>query len=109
MSRTIFAALLFSLFALGCGSKPAPEQPNVQLDPKNEPKQTANPTYEMDPAKHVIPAEPVAGKLAGVDVAGPEVRLEGKNLILQKPPAAAGDDWRLSIELPAEPAHDAGP
>ncbi|MBA4187936.1 MAG: hypothetical protein C0467_07945 [Planctomycetaceae bacterium] len=115
MSRTIFAAILgLGLICnLGCGSKPQPqpEQPNAVLTP--EPKVELPPpvvkvNHEMDPAKHVIPPGSVTGRIGGVDVTA-EARIEGQNLVLQKPEAAPGDNWRVSIELPVEPGREGSP
>src|SRR5205823_14059974 len=60
-----------------------------------------DPVYEMDPAKHVVPAGPVVGRLAGERVSG-EARIEAGELVFQKPAGAPGDDWRVSGKLPPE-------
>jgi hypothetical protein len=104
MSRTIFTGLLTLGLALavGCGSKsepppsvpaepgptasipaqppgPAPSpDPNAGQPPKVEPPKAA---WELDVDKHVIPATPVKGRIAGADVT-PEVLLEGTELVL---------------------------
>jgi len=110
MSRMILAILL--AFVVGCGSKPQPTEAAVVVTPGAKVELTpivVKPTHEMDPAKQVIPNTPVAGKLGGVEVSSPEVRVEGPVLILQKPEAAPGDPWRVSVELPVEPGRDGSP
>jgi len=116
MSRTIFAAILGVglLSGFGCGSKPEPTQPNAVLTP--EPKPDPNPAqgkvkvaHEMDPAKHVIPAAPVAGRLGNTEITVAEARVEGLNLIFQKPENQPGEPWRVSIELPTEPGREGSP
>ncbi len=114
MSRMIFTALFGCglVSAVGCGSKPQPDQPNAVLtpEPKADPSATpAKVVHEMDPTKHVIPATPVAGRLGGVDVTTAETRVEGHNLIFQKPDGGPGENWRVAIELPAEPGRDGSP
>jgi hypothetical protein len=115
----IFAVFLGcgSAFALGCGSKPqpAPEQPTAALTPDNnsnpprvDPGPVVKATYELDPAKHVIPSGPVTGQLVGVPVTA-EVTVEGLNLVLRKPSDAPGAEWRVAVELPAAPGREGSP
>ena len=97
-SRTIFAGVLAAglAFALGCGSKSEPTLPKVDLNgAKPEPGETPKPpdpnagapkvdppkaaAWEIDQAKHAIPAAPVKGSIAGVEVT-PEVQVEGAEL-----------------------------
>lgn len=104
MSRTIFTGVLMLGLALavGCGSKSEPP-PSVPVDPgpvasipapgDTPPAPPADPNagtppakveplavgWELDVEKHVIPATPVKGRIAGVDVI-PEVLLEGADL-----------------------------
>jgi len=83
VSGTMLAALLG--FAIGCGGKsdtPSDAKPEPVPAPKPEGGTNApvdpNPktvipaavpaTWEMDPAKHIVPTGPVAGKLRGEDV-----------------------------------------
>lgn len=90
MSRTIFAiALGLSLaLAVGCGSKSESTLPNVKLEADSPPPGDPNApkvdapavaTWEMDRSKHVIPATPVKGRIAGVDVV-PEALIESDEL-----------------------------
>jgi hypothetical protein len=108
MSRTTFALLLG--LVVGCGSKPQPEAgPGVALDQGPPPAPPAPVVHEMDPAKHAVPAGPVRGRLAGVAVGGADVSLEGRTLVFRKPAAAPGEEWRVSVELPADPGRDGSP
>jgi hypothetical protein len=59
------------------------------------------PTYELEPAKHVIPTGLVSGVMAGEQVVA-EVHLEGQKLVLQKLPEFPGDPWHVWIDLPPE-------
>jgi hypothetical protein len=97
MSRTFFASVLGASLALavGCGSKSSPTLPNVPLDggpapdpvpptsptpntdPKAEPPKVA--AWELDQAKHAIPAAPVRGSIVGVGVT-PAAQIEGAEL-----------------------------
>lgn len=116
MSRTIFAVLLGVGLAVaaGCGSKeqPPPQQPDQPLTPTPNPTPGPNPepgkkdsppaplAYDLDPAKHAIPAAPVSGVLLGEKVLA-EVRLDGR-LVLAKPSGVPGPDWQIGIDLPPE-------
>ena len=105
MSRMIGAvALALGLaVALGCGSKPAPApapepeakkepdappkaDPPTAAPPKVEPPPTEPPktdaakvAWEMDADKHAVPAAPVSGRIAGVEVK-PDVLLNGEEV-----------------------------
>lgn len=71
--RTVPGLILMAGLSAGC--QPAPPPPS---------KYIATPSaggWEMDPAKHVIPDTPLAGRRSGVDVA-PTVRIEGDMLSL---------------------------
>ena len=83
-SRMILSASLV-LLALGCGSKPGPtNQPDVPIspDPTPAPEQPAKVVHEMDPAKHVIPARPVAGPVGGVEIT-PTALVVGESLVFR--------------------------
>ena len=90
MSRTIAIAMFgiglgLACAAVGCGSKETPpSQPSVSLTPDDKgdgkdnptpPAAVIRPTYELDPAKHLIPTGLVSGILAG-EVVTAEARLE---------------------------------
>jgi hypothetical protein len=110
MTRIVFAALL--AFLIGCGSKSNSTQPSGGDKPEAKVELTpipVKPSHEMDPAKHTIPPAPVSGNLGKVEIAAAEARVEGKNLILQKPAAGPGENWRVTIELPAEPGREGSP
>lgn len=116
MSRTIVAAgLCLGLAGLiGCGSKPPAqqEQPGTTLTPEPKVDLPPQPTplaHEMDPAKHAIPVAPVRGRLGNTDVAIAEARIEGHNLVFQKPADLPGPAWRVAVELPAEPGREGSP
>ncbi len=94
MPRTIFGIVLgFGLaLVLGCGSKSDQPLPTAKLETDPAPAPTpdpnagapkvdapAGPAWEMDPTRHAIPAAPVKGRIAGVDVT-PEVGIEGDEL-----------------------------
>ncbi len=98
MSRMIFGvALCFALaVASGCGSTPTPTPPAPAPAPEPEPKKEPDaPTpppkvetpkveapkvvWEIDADKHAIPAAPVRGSIAGVEVT-PEVGLTGEEI-----------------------------
>ncbi|MCI0701275.1 MAG: hypothetical protein L0241_09375 [Planctomycetia bacterium] len=115
MSRTIFAGLLgLSLaFALGCGSKSEPTQPNVALEQPPNTNPPANPNtdppkvepvkvvWELDLDKHAIPNAPVSGMLAGAAFK-PEVVMEGNELRFRMLKAGTTDMEReVTIKLPA--------
>jgi hypothetical protein len=80
--RTI-SGMMFVVFAAwiaGCGKADSPggtktdEKPS-ETAPSGSPTQTPAAAWEMDPAKHIIPAGPVSGKMRGADIA-PEVQVE---------------------------------
>jgi hypothetical protein len=102
MSRTTFALALAAglVLAGGCDPKQEPTPPDVKLDtvavtapphptppvpptdavpdvPKVEPSK--GPGWELDQTKHLIPAAPVKGSIAGVEVV-PTVQIEGAEL-----------------------------
>ncbi len=58
-------------------NKENPAAPPIEGTPKSAP--AAPPAWEMDPAKHSIPASPAKGKLAGADFA-PEALMQGESL-----------------------------
>ncbi len=107
VSRTIAAGFLLFGFTLvaGCGSKPAPPAPNVELtpDPKPEPQPapTVVATWELDVTKHVVPTTLVVAQLGGERLT-PEVVIEAGQLVFRKPEMAPGDPWRVAITLPPE-------
>jgi len=130
MSRMIFALVLASglPFAGGCGSKPEPTQPSASLaseptpppapasptspnppTPPVPPKaETANGAWELDASKHTIPAAPVRGNIAGVEVT-PEVQIMGNelNFCVLKEGMATERCVRLNLTpmlLPGEPS-----
>lgn len=79
-----FAALLGVLAGCG-GSKtpdPAPQTP-APLSGTNPPPVPAADLYELDPAKHVFPASPAAGRLYGTPFTPDRVELEGDTLTLR--------------------------
>lgn len=89
-SRMTFTLLLATslAFALGCGSKAQPEQPNTpsENNPTPSDPNTGTPpvespkiAYELDQTKHVIPTTPVRGSIAGLDVT-PSVVIQGTEL-----------------------------
>ncbi len=107
-SRKMFAGFVCvgMISSIGCGSKPQPEQPNVAITPEpltanneNTTKQV-EPTYELEAAKQSIPSGPVRGMLLGEKV-NAEVNIEGP-MVIRKPAGAAGPDWQIQIELPAD-------
>ncbi len=72
---------------VGCGSKPTPEtSPPDQRPAAPQPGVTppgADPTgsaYELDPAKHVFPSSPAAGRLAGKAFTPDRIELEENKL-----------------------------
>lgn len=84
MTRTklLPAAALFALLGAlaGCGgSKPSGPAPNPDPQPQPEPAPAADP-YELDPAKHAVPAAPATGRLAGKAFTPDRVELEGDRL-----------------------------
>ncbi len=88
----------------GCGSKATPSpEPNATIQPEPGPNAgpAADPVYELDVAKHAIPAGPVVGQLGGERVSG-EASIESGELVLQKRADAPGNDWRMTIKLPPE-------
>src|SRR5262245_65433827 len=110
-SRLIGLIGLFALLglAVGCGSDPKPAPggaPAVAPAPAPNPQPVGNPTdpkgaaqpdaYELDPAKHVIPATAVTGRLAGKTFTPDRVELEGDRLTFRQ-----GKDFfpDLSIEI----------
>ncbi|HSQ54971.1 MAG TPA: hypothetical protein VLM40_04425, partial [Gemmata sp.] len=113
----LFSALIVSIalpWAGGCGSKDEPENnPHPIPEPRGEAPSSSNSaappaeaSYQLDPAKHVLPSAQVSGVLGGEKVTA-EVRLEGQRLILRKPEAAGGAMWQIWIDLPPE-AHRGG-
>jgi len=86
ISRTILVAYL-TLVAAGCGSKPSPtSEANVPIasSPNADSGGTARAVYELDPARHVIPAGPVSGSIGGIE-ASPMAVLEGEYLKFRTP------------------------
>jgi hypothetical protein len=85
-SRTILGASLV-LALTGCNAKTSPTSeasaPAAQT-PNPDSKPTAKATYELDPAKHVIPASPLSGMVGGVEVT-PTAALEGEYLAFRVP------------------------
>lgn len=103
MSRMIFAGVLGMVLigVAGCGSKPTPEPPKVELspDPTPPPPPPSLP-HEMDPAKHVIPAASLKGKVAGAEFVSPQAAVEGDYLIFRTKNAATGErDREVWIKL----------
>jgi hypothetical protein len=96
--RTIFAlALAFGVsVAAGCGSKTDQPQPKADLkpepnpepnpgpnpDPNAKPKDEPKAAWEMDPAKHTIPAGGVKGRVGGAEVSL-EAAVEGNDLVFR--------------------------
>lgn len=75
--------LALVVLALGCGSKTSPApQPDVPIQPETPAAPAAKPVHELDPAKHVIPSQPVAGPVGGVEIA-PQAMIEGEYLIFR--------------------------
>jgi hypothetical protein len=103
MSRTIFTCVVLAGlgFAAGCGSEPpsppagaapdgtAPASPTPPAPPAPSPEPAPPPkaeppksAWELDQTKHAVPAAPVAGKVAGIEMT-PAVQLEGADLIFR--------------------------
>src|SRR5262245_7161615 len=85
MRMTSGMSLGFALvvLALGCGSKTSPEpQPAVPIQPETPTAPTAKPVHELDLSKHVIPTQPVAGPVGGVEIA-PQALIEGEYLVFR--------------------------
>jgi hypothetical protein len=130
-SRTIHSlALSFALAVLvGCGSKPAPTQPPAPEPDKNTPeppkpkdddtKKDDNKTkeqpkteppkvvWELDVEKHAVPAAPVRGRVAGVEVT-PEVIVTREELSFRvvkagSPMAERTVSLRLGAVPPGQP------
>jgi hypothetical protein len=112
MQRQIFATLscLVLAFALGCGSRSAPDQQNNHTTPDGGvelstsptlPGEPVKPTYQLDTSKHVIPTGLVLGNLAGENVVA-EAHIEGHKLVFQKRAELPGESWQVWIELPPE-------
>jgi hypothetical protein len=83
-SGTILGSALVFI-ALGCGSKDSPApQPDVPIQPETPPTPApaAKAVHELDPTKHVIPAQPVAGPVGGVEIA-PQALVEGEYLVFR--------------------------
>ncbi|WP_439621848.1 hypothetical protein [Gemmata sp.] len=85
---------------LGCGGAQPPADPaQVQVAPPGDTGEAAAPTrkadpYEIDPAKHVVPAAPAAGVLGGKPFAPDRVELEGHRLTLRQ-----GKDFFADLEV----------
>jgi hypothetical protein len=76
-------------------SAPAPA-PAPQPGPNTPGPTPADDRYELDPAKHVVPATPASGRLAGKPFTPDRVELEGDQLIFRQ-----GKDFfpDLSVEI----------
>jgi hypothetical protein len=85
---------------LGCGGTQPPADPaQVQVAPTGDTGKAADPAtktdlYEIDPAKHVVPATPAAGVLRGKPFAPDRVELEGHRLTFRQ-----GKDFFADLEL----------
>lgn len=79
------------------GPMPAPGTPPVQPGPA-----PAADLYEIDPAKHVIPATPATGRLGGKPFTPDRVELEGNKLTLR-----AGKDFFADQEIAIDLNKDA--
>jgi len=104
-SRTITGGVLglALVVAAGCGSKPAPPEPNQPINPDSgsNPDAAAKPVYELDPARHAIPAHPVSGTIGGAEVT-PEAAIEGEFLVFRTPQAGTTlPERELSLKLRA--------
>ena len=117
--RTISGMMLTVVIGMlvGCGgsgeSSPQPK-PHAEESPKVEtpaapspgapaPTPASPPAWEMDPAKHAIPASPVKGKLAGADFA-PEALVQGESLHLRVLDKDGIPEREVVLKLPADQA-----
>lgn len=103
--------------AAGCGgttSAPQPEpkappapEPGGPPKPPTDPPAPATAGWEMDPAKHMIPATPVAGRLAGKALA-PECQVQGETLRFRVVAANGSAEQELDITFrePGKAAED---
>src|SRR5438067_2735800 len=101
----IAVSVVVLLGLAGCGgsnSAPAPAAGGADVPPATSPPPATDP-YEMDPAKHVIPNQPVAGRLGGKPFAPDRVELTGGTLsFTQGTEAAAREVELFFVENPAK-------
>lgn len=81
----------------GCGGSKTTSAPTPGPTPTPQPgPNTAADRYELDPAKHVVPATPATGRLSGKPFIPDRVELEGNRLVFRQ-----GKDFfaDLSVEI----------
>src|SRR4051812_37273901 len=102
-SRTIRGGGIFLALA-GCNAKPTPTSEassSAAGSPSPEATQIIKPVYELDPARHAIPASPVSGMVGGAEVT-PTAALEGEYLAFRVPkPGSPEPEREILVKLRA--------
>lgn len=85
MHRRCLLIPFLALFAIGCGKSPPADVPSPAPDPTKPTLPTeVVAAFEMDPAKQIIPAKPIAGMLGGQPFALSKAEISKQSLQIRQ-------------------------